>query len=188
MQDFDTEDTEPFDDPTEVPQDPKRSDVYLSEEEMNVICSIHAQLAKTFTYSHWIKPVLYSDESVRCNMVDSLCDRYRLFAAVLNQYDGMLNEVVDVMSLPSTVIMIDVAHKFTEKDKFSDFYHSPDVEQVALFYPILIRVRDQAENLLKTWEDHPVLSKVDRVIINNNFIREEESKVPSFCTCHSIFQ
>ncbi|KAK7603581.1 hypothetical protein V9T40_003580 [Parthenolecanium corni] len=180
-QDFDKEDAEPLDNPSEVPADPKKPDVYLSEEEMNVVCNIHAQLSKTFTYSHWFCPVVSSDESVRSNIVDSLCERYSLFAAVLDQYDGALTEVVDIISLPSTVIMSDVAAKFTENDKFADFYHSPDVEQVALFYPILMRVRDQAEDLLKMWEDHPVLTKVI-IVVDRIMSFEVASPVSRFLT------
>lgn len=54
------------------------------------------------------------------------------------------------------------AQKFSSYvEDFQDFYHNSDVDEVYSFYPVLISVKEHTENLLKSWEDNPVLLKVN---------------------------
>lgn len=137
----------------------KKPATLITEDEMNAICSIHSELARNFTYTDWIHPSLQSEDTVLSNIVQSFCDRFSVFVAILNKYSATLDEVMDVISLPSSLLMADVAQKFDITDEIADFYHTCDAEQVSLFYPVLIRIRDHAVSLQSQYE-HPDLKKV----------------------------
>lgn len=138
----------------------KKSEILISDDEMNTIYTIHSELVKNFTYTDWIYPDMQSEETVYSNIVRAFCDRFSVFVGILDKYSVTLDEVVDIIALPGLLLMVDVAEKFSTNEELSDFYHTNDVEQISLFFPILLRIRNHAENLLKMWEDHPVLNSV----------------------------
>ncbi len=138
----------------------KKLNLFISEEEMIAIYTIHSQLAKNFTFTDWMVSHPESEEASRLRIVNSFGERCNIFAALLDQYNGALSESLDVICIPTVLLMADVNQKFLQKDQCPDFYHTSDAEEVSIFYPVLIRIRKHAEELLEQWDNNPVLSSV----------------------------
>lgn len=154
------------DEPTKEVKESKKPETLLTDDDMTEICSIHSHLAKSFTYTCWLR--CETQVETRSYLLDSFYDRYRVFAAILKDYHGALNETMDMMCLPGSVLMTSKAQKFSSYlEDFQDFYHNSDVDEVYTFYPILMNVREHTEKLLKSWEDNPVLLKV-KILLKKN--------------------
>jgi len=160
--DFETE--IPIDD---VPRDgdiemsKKIAEIYITQEDMNDICSVHSELAKHFAYTEWTCCPAVSSHSMRASLANSFCDRYSVFAAVIDKYAFAFDQLADSILLPGMLVVANKALKMNAvPNQISDFYHTADVEQVSLFYPLLLRIRSHTETLLKQWEDHPTLKGV----------------------------
>ena len=143
----------------------EKPEIYITSNEMDEICSLHSDLSKSFTYTNWICSPASSSDALRASIVSSFSDRYGVFAALLDKYSVALDEIADSISLSGMLLVATEARNMNATpNRLSDFYHTADVEQVSLFYPLLVRIRSHAEALLKQWEDHPTLKGVSTSI------------------------
>ncbi|XP_065212438.1 midasin [Planococcus citri] len=152
-------DTEPTLEEKESTKESKKPEILLTDDDLTEICTMHSHLAKKFTCKSWLRPE--SECDTYSYILDSFYDRYCVFAAVLKDYHSAMDEIIDSISLPGAILMTCKAQKFSSYvEDFQDFYHNSDVDEVYSFYPILIKVKEHTENLLKSWEDNPVLLKI----------------------------
>lgn len=99
---------------------------------------LHIHRLDSFASLDWIRSPPSSSESMR-GIVVSFSDRYGVFAALLDKYAVALDEIVDSFSLPGMLLVANEARKMNAaSNQLSDFYHTPDVEKVSLFYPLLV--------------------------------------------------
>lgn len=139
----------------------KKTEIYITPEEMNEICTVHSEMAKNFAFADWTHCPVVSSELMRENLAISYRDRYSVLAALLDKYTIAYHQSFDSILLPGMLVMANEARKMNfTSNQMSDFYHSANVEQVSLFHPLLVRIRSHAEELLKQWEDHPTLKGV----------------------------
>ncbi|XP_060523118.1 midasin [Cylas formicarius] len=144
----------------------------MTEDDLACVVDLHAKLVRNFTRTEWLAPDT-TDKKLIPDVLTPLVEKYKLLQESLTDKTSLMGYYVDealvgglmVVTKASKEVYGEVGH-LGETNK--DFYHDPNVGEVAQCHGLLKELRAKVANLLEQWPGQPTLHSilviVDRIL------------------------